>query len=180
MIYLNDLFWLLVILFAIVGLFRGAAKELLVSLAVMVALLFNTLINGNPSISGFLSAIYDGKLYFAIKLLILFALILAGYQTPMRSKLPLKDRLNTNPVVEKMLGGIVGAVNGFLIFGTFWFYLDQAGYPIPFIITPQNTSPEIYTKTMDLIHMFPAYWLQPNTIYLVIGVAVTIVLLLYV
>jgi uncharacterized membrane protein required for colicin V production len=28
------------------------------------------------------------------------------------------------------LGGLVGALNGYLIFGTFWYYLNQLNYPI--------------------------------------------------
>ena len=27
-------------------------------------------------------------------------------------------------------GGIVGALNGYLIFGTIWFYMDRLDYPI--------------------------------------------------
>ena len=180
MIYLNDLFWILVIIFAIIGLFRGAAKELLVALSVLVSLFFNTLISTSTFIQGVLAPIANGMLLFALQNLILFFLILAGYQTPLRGKLPLKDRLHTNPTIEKILGGIVGGLNGFLIFGTFWLYMHNANYPIKFIIPPQNAGPDVLAKTMELIKMFPAYWLKPNTLYFVIGIAITIVLVLYV
>ena len=180
MIYLSDLFWVLVVLFAIIGLFRGAAKELLVSLAVLVSLFFNTLISTSEFFKNALAGVANGMLFFAIQMFILFVLILAGYQTPLRAKLPLRERLHTNPAIEKILGGIVGGLNGFLIFGTLWLYMHNANYPIKFIIHPQNTSPEIYEKTLALIHTFPAYWLKANTLYFIIGIAITIILILYI
>jgi len=180
MIYLNDVFWILVVLFAIIGFFRGAAKEMLVILSVIVALFFITLMMSNSFVKNELAGVAGGKILFGIQLLLIIVLVIAGYQTPYRKKLPIKDQISANPRVEKILGGIVGGVNGYLIIGTIWYYMHKAAYPISFISSPENAGAEILEKTNELMKMFPAQILQPTTIYFAIGIAITIILVLYI
>ena len=180
MIYLTNLFWILVVLFGIIGFFRGAAKEMLVILSVLVALFFVKLLGTSEFIQGDMADYAEGRVLFFMQLAIIFGLVIAGYQTPLRNRLPIKDHISTNPNVERMLGGMVGGVNGYLIFGTIWHFMHEAEYPISFIIPPIQAGTDIHTSAMELISTFPAYWLQDTTIYFVIGVAITVILVLYI
>ena len=82
MVSLTFVFWMYVILFAIIGGMRGWAKEMLVSFSVILALTFTTLLsNYIPFIRDVLQK-DSQELYFWLRTIILFLLVFFGYQTP--------------------------------------------------------------------------------------------------
>ena len=182
MIYLYDLIWVFVILFGIIGVFRGAAKELLVTVGVLVALFFTFLLESSVDFIGKdLKAMNNGEFLMIMRLVMLAVLILAGYQTPYRDRLPFKQKISANLKVEKLLGFVIGALNGFLIFGTIWFYLSDANYPKPLDFIHPPTGSGIDPKRLqEMLGILPPNWLKPPAIYFSIAIIITIVLVMLV
>ena len=118
-----------VILFAIIGGMRGWAKEMLVTFSVILALTFTTLLaNYVPFIRDVLQK--DSKpLYFWLRTIILILLVFFGYQTPNIPRFAAK--MTREKLQDIILGVVIGALNGYLIAGTIWFYMADAGYPFP-------------------------------------------------
>jgi uncharacterized membrane protein required for colicin V production len=135
MLSLTVLFWVFVVLFAIIGAMRGWAKEILVSFSVILALfLINLLETYVPMLK--IDSELSGTARLWIRVLILGMLTFFGYQSP-----NIRGLAGTRFVREKfqdaLLGFILGAINGYLIFGTLWyFFFDYANYPYEFIIPP--------------------------------------------
>ena len=79
---LTAVFWMYVILFAIIGGMRGWAKEILVSFSVILALAFTALLERYvPFISQILVPEQSSVLFW-LRTSILIILVFFGYQTP--------------------------------------------------------------------------------------------------
>ncbi len=125
-------FWSYVIVFAVIGLLRGWAKELLVAFSVILALALSTLLKQYvPVVKDFQD--FSPELFW-IRTLILVALVYFGYQTialvPHLAAKATRERLQ-----DALFGLFLGAINGYLIAGSFFFYMDQARYPYPDVIS---------------------------------------------
>jgi uncharacterized membrane protein required for colicin V production len=124
--------WMYVALFAVIGMLRGWAKELLVSFSVILALALNLLLKQYIPIVRDLPD--DSPSLFWIRTCILVALVYFGYQTV--ALVPhLASKATRERVVDGLAGAFFGAFNGYLIAGTILFYIDQAKYPFPDIIS---------------------------------------------
>jgi uncharacterized membrane protein required for colicin V production len=132
MISLNFVFWFLVVLFGLIGMMRGWAKELLVSFSVVLALAFNRLLERYVPLVNSLPV--DGTPLFWIRIVIVITLVFFGYQTVGISRLA--GKATREKLQDSLLGFILGALNGYFIIGTAWFYLDQARYPFEYISAP--------------------------------------------
>jgi hypothetical protein len=78
-----------------------------------------------------------------------------------------------------LLGSILGAVNGYLIFGTAWFYLHEANYPFEWISAPDPIT-EAGQKAMQIIEMLPPQWLQAPIIYIAVAIAFVFILVVFI
>lgn len=180
MIFLNDLLWILIIFCAVIGVFRGAAKELRVGGSVLVALFFLQLFE---TFGGFVIDILQrfakGNALFILQTVTLGLLVLAGYQVPggEGSRIKFKARLSDKDLVEKVLGAILGAVNGFLIFGTLWYFMDQAGYPPEYFFPPPMDG-ERGEAVRKLLEMLPPNWLEAPAIYFAVAIFIGVVLVI--
>lgn len=132
MISLNFTFWLLVILFGLIGMMRGWAKELLVSFSVVLGLAFNSLLMRYVPVIKSLP-ITETPLFW-IRITIVLTLVFFGYQTVGLPRFAAKA--NREKLQDSLLGFVLGALNGFLVFGTVWFYLAEANYPFEYITAP--------------------------------------------
>src|SRR6266511_5759881 len=127
------LFWMFVILFAIVGGMRGWAKELLVSFSVILALALNHVLRRYIPIAQSLNEA-DVALFW-VRTIILIVLVFFGYQTVVN--IPhLAARAARERLQDTLFGGILGGVNGYLIAGTILYYLSAANYPFEKVISP--------------------------------------------
>ena len=82
MVSLIVVFWMYVVLFAIIGGMRGWAKEILVSFSVILALTFSTLLASYiPFVRDVLQK-NSPAIYFWLRTVILAMLVFFGYQTP--------------------------------------------------------------------------------------------------
>ncbi|NCP86968.1 MAG: hypothetical protein CO094_01925 [Anaerolineae bacterium CG_4_9_14_3_um_filter_57_17] len=132
MVSLTFMFWLFVILFGIIGAMRGWAKELLVSFSLILALAFNRLLERYVPVVNTLPP--DGMALFWLRAIIVGILVFFGYQTVSLPRFATK--VAREKLQDSLLGFMLGAINGYMVVGSIWFYIDQAGYPFSYITAP--------------------------------------------
>jgi uncharacterized membrane protein required for colicin V production len=176
MVSLAFVFWMYVILFAIIGGMRGWAKEILVSFAVILALTFTTLIsNYVPFIRDVLQK--DSKpLFFWLRSITLVLLVFFGYQTPNIPRFAAK--MTREKLQDVILGVVIGALNGYLIAGTLWFYLADAGYPFPNAISAPTG--DIAKAAEAMLHYMAPKLLGIPGIYFAVVIAFIFVLVVFI
>jgi uncharacterized membrane protein required for colicin V production len=164
MMSLIYVFWMYVILFGVIGMMRGWARELLVAFSVILALALNLLLKQYIPIVKQLPD--DSSSLLWTRGLILLALVYFGYQTvaivPHLASKATRERLQ-----DALFGAFLGAINGYLIFGTLLFYFDQANYPYPNIISAPTGSLADVVKNM-MVYMPPRLLGVPGIYFAVI------------
>ncbi|HRN66812.1 MAG TPA: CvpA family protein [Promineifilum sp.] len=130
MLSLTTAFWGLVVLFAVAGMMRGWTREIVVTASIILALFaINQLMS---PIFGLLNwdnnAVQPDNIrryQFFIMSSFLLLLAFAGYQGPTLASSRVGDRLNRRDnLQDKLLGLSVGAINGWLIIGSLWSFLE--------------------------------------------------------
>lgn len=177
MISLNILFWLLVLFFAGIGAMRGWAKEILVAFSVILALfLINLLETYIPilKIDGPLSA--TARLWF--RLVILVGLAFFGYQSS-NLRLLSERKLARERIQDAILGLIIGALNGYLIIGSIWYFINYANYPYEFIIPPDPDT-AAGQAALSLLSKMPPVYLVPPWIYFAVAIAFLFVVVVFI
>ncbi len=133
MLSLTAAFWIMVFIFAFTGMMRGWSKEVVVTLSVVLALF--TINQFFPTIFGFIGWQQSDvvvvpppeirRWQFAVMSVFLLALAFFGYQGPALARSRVGDRLSRHDnITDKVLGFLVGALNGWLIVGSIWSFLE--------------------------------------------------------
>jgi hypothetical protein len=176
MMSLAVVFWMYVILFAVVGGLRGWAKEILVSFSVILALAFTALLEHYiPFIRDVLLA-QQSSVLFWMRSIILIMLVFFGYQTVNFQRFA--GKLVREKLEHAILGIVIGALNGYLIAGTIWFYMSDAKYPFPTIASaPTGT---IATIANNMLRFMPPRLLGIPGIYFAVVVAFIFVIVVFV
>lgn len=166
-------------LFAIIGSMRGWAKELLVSFSVILGLfIINVLEQFAPFIRNLLAGESASALFW-LRIVILSALVFFGYQGPNITKLAATNKFNREKFQDALLGIFLGAINGYLIYGAFLFYLNAAQYePLKFVIAPDPFTPQ-GAAVIKLIELLPPQWLIAPRIYFAVAIAFAFVLVVF-
>jgi uncharacterized membrane protein required for colicin V production len=178
-ISLTFFFFFLIAFMAVIGAMRGWAKELLVTVALILALALLTALE--TYIPFFREAVGQtgGQFQFWVRTIVTFVLVFFGYQTPSLSKVP-ASKFARERIQDWMLGFVLGALNGYLIVGTLWFFMDHANYPFdPLISAPIKGTP-MGDAALRILPFLPPRWLgMPWIIFAVIlaGVFLIIVFL---
>lgn len=176
MVSLSFVFWMYVILFGIVGAMRGWAKELLVTFSVILSLTFITLLERYvPFVQNLIHA--DVKAMFWLRMIILAVLVFFGYQSPNIARFA--PKMTREKFQDILLGLFLGAINGYLIVGTIWFYLDQARYPFPAILPPVEGTPD-GMAALNLLKYMPPRLLGVPAIYFAVVLAFVFVLVVFI
>jgi uncharacterized membrane protein required for colicin V production len=175
MVSLTFMFWLFVVLFGIVGAMRGWAKELLVVFSLILALAFNHLLQKYVPVFNTLAA--DGTPLFWVRSIIVVVLVFFGYQTVSMPRFATKA--TREKLQDSLLGFVLGALNGYLVVGTLWFYMDQAGYPFSYITAPTNAD-EMGKAALLLIQGLPPRLLGEPAIYFAVMIAFIFVLVVFI
>ncbi|MCP4139757.1 MAG: CvpA family protein [Chloroflexi bacterium] len=164
MVNLIYIFWMYVILFAVIGAMRGWAKELLVSFSVILALALNHLLRRYiPMVSNL--PITEPSLFW-IRTWITMALVYFGYQT-VASVAHLAGKARKEKLQDALFGGVMGGLNGYLVVGTLWSYLHDANYPFENIFSMPG---DVYTGINTMMTWMPPYTLggEPGLYFAVI------------
>ena len=178
MVSLTFIFWMYVVLFGIIGAMRGWAKELLVSFSVILALTFITLLqNYIPFIRDVITQ--NGTDMFWTRSIILFVLVFFGYQTPNIQKIA--DKFTRERFQDSLLGVFLGGINGYLIAGSLWYFLNEANYPFLEISDPLKTGiPQIVDAATKIIAYLPPSILSVPAIYFAVVLAFVFVLVVFI
>jgi hypothetical protein len=178
MISIQVIFWLLVLIFAIIGAIRGWASEVLVTFCSVLGIFILFILE---NFAGFAK---EGELFtnptahFWLQTIVFVGLVFLGYQAPNLPALAGHVRFINKSLIDHLAGLLMGAVNGFFIFGSLWFFLDAAGYPFS-IITGPEAGTEIGDAAINLLAYLPPQWLVSPAIYFSAALALALVLVVF-
>ena len=170
------IFWMYVILFAIVGGMRGWAKELLVAFSVILALALNHVIRRYIPLAAALPE--ADETLFWVRTIVLLILVFFGYQTVITIS-RLAARATRERLQDTLFGIILGAFNGYLIAGTILYYMHVADYPFETVITKPQDPALLQTVNQMMLYMPPQLLGEPG-IYFAVILAFIFVLVLYI
>ncbi len=184
MVSLLVVFYMFVVLFAIIGAMRGWAQELLVSFSVILAFFLINVLETVILKRFAEGVIIDGSIQqFWLRFIIVVILVFFGYQTPKIARFAAaarKDRIS-----DSLLGIFLGAINGYLVAGTLWFYMDIAGYPFKYFTDPSlfsgiDLNPPAQFA-IDFVNKLPPAWIgtEPG-IYIAVGLAFLFVMVVFI
>ena len=174
MVNLIYIFWMYVILFAVIGAMRGWAKELLVSFSMILALALNYLLRKYiPMVSNLL---VDEVSLFWVRSLITIGLVYFGYQT-IGNLSAFSGKARKEKLQDGLLGSVMGGLNGYLIVGTLWFYLHDAVYPFDEIFVVPT---DLFTEMNTLMLSMPPSLLVEPYIYFAVIIAFIFIIVVYV
>ena len=177
MMSLTVVFYMYLLLFAIIGSMRGWAKEILVTFAIVLSLFIITVLE---TYVGVVRRIADtgGQPLFWMEVTTVILLVFFGYQTP-NIRAIAGARFARERLQDVLLGFMIGGFNGYLTVGSIWWYLNKAGYPFPIIQAPQPGDP-YYEAAVRLINILPPEWLTIPWIYFAVGVAFLFVIVVFI
>ena len=169
-------FWMYVVLFAIIGFMRGWAKELLVAFSVILALALNHVIRRYIPLAANLPET-DPTLFY-VRIIVLFVLVYFGYQTvisiPHLASKAARERLQ-----DTLFGAFLGAINGYLVAGSILYYMHIADYPFEKVIS-RPTDPTLQQTVAQMMLYMPPQLLGEPGIYFAIILAFVFVLVVYI
>ena len=175
MISIVYVFWMYFILFGIIGAMRGWAKELLVSFSVILALTTNYVLRRYIPIVRDLPN--DGTALLWIRSLIVITLVYFGYQTVV-SVPRLAARATRERLQDTLFGIFIGALNGYLIAGSLLYYLYEAKYPYPDVISPPAGS--VLESVQLMMNWMPPHLLGEPGIYFAVILCFIFVLVVFI
>jgi lysylphosphatidylglycerol synthetase-like protein (DUF2156 family) len=178
MVYINFLFICFVILFAVIGAMRGWAKEMMVTASVMLALFIIVVLE--TYVKGLSESFAEpgSTSQFWLRVAIIIVLAFFGYQTPNLPRVG-GERFARERLQDSLLGIFLGALNGYLIVGSIWYFLSEANYQaISYIIPPDpNTIPG--QAALKLIGWMAPAWLGVPFIYFAIALSFVFVMVVF-
>jgi hypothetical protein len=144
MVEIQELFVILILVMGIIGMVRGFLKELGVTL-VLIATLFALdrlipIINGFINGGGFgvlgLGPVPETQSTDNILFLLFGAMMVGATYIAYQGETLAYEGSNPRGIVGALLGFLIGAVNGYLLFGTIWWLMNFYQYPFGMVTTP--------------------------------------------
>jgi len=168
-------FWMYVVLFAVIGAMRGWAKELLVSFSVILALTTNHVLRRYIPLVEALPA--DSSSLFWIRTMIVLTLVYFGYQTVV-SVARLAARAARERLQDTLFGIFMGAINGYLVSGTILSYLHEANYPFGDVVTAPTGN--VLTSVQTMMNWMPPHLLGEPGIYFAVLICFIFVIVVFI
>jgi len=172
MVSLAVLFYIFIILFAIIGAVRGWAKEILVTSSIILAMFILVVLETwIPFVSQLETT---STTLFWIRIIVLGLLAFFGYQTPNIGRIA-GARFAREKLQDTLLGLFLGGINGYLLIGTIWAFLHDANYPFEWVILPL---PEDATNLVKFLP--PQYLMKSPTIFFAAGLVFIFILVVFI
>jgi uncharacterized membrane protein required for colicin V production len=144
MVEIQQLFVMLILVLGVIGMVRGFLKELGVTL-VLIATLFaldrlipivNNFINGGGF--GFLGLgpVPQTESTDSLLFVLFSAMMVAATYIAYQGETLAFEGKNPSGIVGALLGFLIGAVNGYLLFGTIWWLMNFYQYPFGLVAQP--------------------------------------------
>jgi hypothetical protein len=162
MISLNTLFWVFVLMFAVIGSMRGWSKEMLVTFSLILGIFVITvLLQFIPFMESYLAAGGEDRA-FTVRAVIMLAFAFFGYQSPRLQRL--SDVLVRERFQDSLLGIVIGALNGYFLVGSLMYYLHTFNYPFSWVSAPGG-------EILEFMAYMPPAWLGVPAVYFAVAVA---------
>jgi len=189
MMPLDAFFILMLGLFAIIGGMRGWVKELLVTFSVFLGHFVEYIIVfilpkidllgdvpfAQAATAEAEAAVQGNKSWFYIRTLLFVVIVAFGYATTSIST-KLGGQARKEKFQDTLLGIFLGLINGYLVVGSLWGFLDQLGYEGVLRITaPTNEGVLNFVSTY-----LPNVWLVEEWIFVLVAISFTFVLIVFV
>lgn len=173
MISLGAFLWFMIGLFTIVGFLRGFTKEF-VALAGIILALF-TLVQFEDFFDN-LGRGSGNEQIFYVKSLFLLVVAFFSYQTPPERVTPSRRgrRDNRDEWQNRILGGLLGGFNAYLVFGSLWYFMDQLQYPL----SPNISAPPEGSSSDALASNLPLVWMQEGNLLTILVVVLFLFILI--
>lgn len=176
MVSLAFFFFFMVAMFALIGSLRGWSKEMMVTFSVVLSIFIVSILDS--LLPGLMSGFTNSGAFY-LRAAVLAVLVFFGYQTPNLPKIG-GARFARERLQDVLLGMFLGAINGFLVAGTLWYYLDKEGYPFPqFFIAPVDGDP-FTGGAFRLLPWLAPRWLKGNTLYVAVALAFVFVIVVFI
>ncbi len=153
MIQLSVFMWLMAVLFGYIGFMRGWSKEMISTSGIILGLF--ALFQFNDTISELLITVPPEQAFLfralAFAIVVFFAYqtrALIGEEAKKPNKNDGRDRLQAS-----VLGAVIGFMNGYLIWGSLWYFMHITNYPL----SPYISAPLPGTYSADFVESLPLY-----------------------
>lgn len=179
MVSLAVLFYIFIFIFALIGAIRGGAKEVIATFSVVLGLFIIIVLQSYvPAVESYMT---DSPITSQIgfKTIVLAGIVFCGYQTPNLPVFNQSQRFHRGRLQDLILGFMIGALNGFMIFGSLWYFIHEANYPYSFVLAPIAGTPA-GEAALQLIPMLPPTWLVTPLIYFAIALSFMFVLVVFI
>lgn len=173
MVSLLVLFWVFVVLFAVIGAMRGWSKEVLVTSALVLALFLNAILSHYVTFYQNLLAGESPATQLTLLALPVLVLAFAGYQSPRLTAL--QGKLARERIEGILLGLVIGVLNGYLLAGSLLYYLHVTGYPTE-LVTPPAEGSELAAQLQAMMaYMPPALLTIPYVYFAAAAISILII-----
>jgi uncharacterized membrane protein required for colicin V production len=179
MVSLTVLFYIFIGIFALIGAIRGWAKEVIATFSVFLAIFIITVLQTYvPAIGSFMeNSAASSKVSFQI--VVLSFIVFCGYQSPNLPMFVQNQRMMRDRLQDTILGFLIGGFNGYMIFGSLWYFIHAANYPYSFVLAPIAGTPA-GEAALKIIPMLPPNWLVVPGIYFAIAISFIFVLVVFI
>lgn len=151
MIQLSGLMWGMALVFAGIGFARGLNRELIATAGIILGLF--ALFQFDDVLRGVLLANVPNDQRFIVQSLIFIVIVYFAYQTRMVARRGPDRGEGRDKLQASVLGGLIGFLNGYLIWGSLWYFLHINDYPLsPFVVRP--TPGSLSAETIGVLPMF--------------------------
>lgn len=143
MIEISMFMWLLAVCFAVIGFLRGWQKEFTATAGIVLATfaLFQ--------FDAFLRTVFfafTAQQLFMTQLVVFTLMVFLVYQA---KEIGGGGVRNDDDLQDGFIGALAGAINGYLIGGAIWYFLDITEYPFEqFVTAPSLTSPSAQSLSL--------------------------------
>ena len=177
MVSLTVVFGVFVVLFAVIGAMRGWAKELLVTSSIILALFIVQILDRHIQPYYTALSVQPPATQFLIRGTFLVLLAFFGYQTT--SIRALQPKLVRERLQDVLLGIVLGALNGYLLVGSLWFYLHQLNYPTDLVQMPTEGT-ELFQQIQGIFNYLPPNVLPIPQVYFAVGIVFVFIIVVFV
>lgn len=174
MIPLNTVFWVFVLMFGLIGALRGWGKEILVTFSIIVALALRLIFSKYvPFLNNLLTSRTPVEQFYIYTLLMIL-MVIAGYAGPVVSA-RLAGKAAREKLQDILLGFVLGALNGYLLMGSIWYFLHVANYSFAGVLPPAaGSAAEVFAQNYLPLQWLTDPWLL--TVFVLAAVFLVIVL----
>lgn len=178
MISLQVIFWIFVVIFAVIGAVRGWAREVLVIFSCVLGIFILFILENYANFAKEGALFSNPTSHFWLQAVLFGSLVFFGYQSPNLPALVGHVRFINNSPVDHLAGLFLGALNGYFIFGSLWFFMDVAGYPFSIITAPEEGT-KIGNAAINMLAYLPPHWLISPAVYFSAALALALVLVVF-